>query len=182
MILQDINAVLVEQRVIFYMTRNIYMVLLCRDKTDSWPSSVGLRREELVCDGSWRCYILHLHHTPAVQVLYSVQVCLNLFPPYLYLPWIPAFFPSIKAWWVVHYINFFSKNSLRLYHYVQAMVGPACVATSWPWRWRCYQGEREGFEWQSPVRHPQHDQSEQGITNQSATKHLLFIWAMLDYT
>lgn len=136
---------------------------------------MGVCREELVCDGSWRSYILHLHHTPAVQVLYSVQVCINLFPPYLYLPWIPAHCSHLSkpgGWRVI----LSSSLRWRSYYYLQAMVGPACVATFWPWRWRCYQGEREGFEWQSPVRHPQHDQSEQGITNQSATKHLLLIW------
>lgn len=175
------NAVLDEQRVIFYMTWNIYVVLLCRHKTDSWPSSVGFRREKPVCDGSWRCYILHLHRTRAVQVLYSVQVCLNLFPPNLYLPWIPAHCSHLSKHG--RFCDIMSSSlRWRSYHYVQAMVGPACVATSWPWRWRCHQGEREGFEWWSQVRHPQHDQSEQGITNQSAIKHLLFIWAMLDYT
>lgn len=168
MILKDMNTFFVY----------LYAVLLRRHKTSSWPSSVGLRREELVCNGSRRCYIFHLHHTPAVQVLHSVQVCsLSIFNCIFKLT--PRFVPMYQRMGGSVVQTLSSALTWRVYHFVQAVVGPAFVASTWPGRWRCHQGETESFEWQCPVRHPQHDQSEQGMTNELPV-HLLFIWD-IDY-
>lgn len=201
-----------------------------RHKTDSGPSAVGLCREKLVCDGSWRCYLLRLHHTAAVQVLHSLQVCLKRLPqwaedPFSYFThqhfstiyqmvigsycdanilvkcrqsfWLEPSCSMCTKWFLkADKINKCENNScplvrnmrqiafivtllttsktkrswVILYLSVQAVVDRAWDASSWSRGWGHRQGEREGHKWQSPIRHPHHDRSEQGITSVQAYK------------